>query len=417
MLKRLLATVAAVGLLTTEACALPLGGNPSSAAPPADQMAACLATMATNTWKDASTCVATNSTVRAVAWNCTAQPCSSNGQPGTPSDAPTTASLIGGADVSGVMTDWGGGTYDSDDKMLIVWGGGHLGYYGNELYGFSLPTLQWQRLSVPSSLNGFTKGGNAFTMPDGNPIAPHTYNGLDYVSGTGLFQLATAGNDLGNSSNQSWKQTVSGLSPTAYNHWAAISGIPNVFLGQISGLDPSSSKLYVWGGFASVPIASLSSPYTGAWVSTGGNAINNGTTYTGAIQPGVQFVAAGANASTTSNFLAANISTGNEITRAFIGDASIPNCGNPGFVWDATVSQFIGWCGGKNIATLNPSTYVFTLVTVGGTVTPSCTDAHCTSATGVLSEGVFGRFQCLRPVYSACIAVNTVDDHVFIYKF
>lgn len=420
MLKAIIWAFVGLLVLTALAVAFPFGGAPPGGTPPpppGDQMASCLATMSSNTWKAASSCVGINTTLRSVAWNCTAQPCGSNGQPGTPSDAPTTASLVGSSDVSGVMTDWGGGNYDSDDKLLIVWGGGHLGYYGNELYGFGLADLQWHRLSVPSSLNGFVKGGNVSVMPDGNPIAPHTYNGPAYVPGTGLFQIGTAANDNGNSTGQSWKQVVSALSPTAYNHWVAIASIGNYLPGQITAFDPSSSKLYVWGGFSSVPLAALASPYTGAWVTTGGNGDTNGTV-AGAVQPGVEFVAAGANASTTTGFLAANLSTGSEITRTATGDTSVTSCSVPGFVWDPTGSQFIGWCGGKNLVMLNPSTNVFTLLVGGGAVTPQCSDAtHCTSASGTLQNGTYGRFQCLRPVYPACIAVNTVDDSVYIYKF
>lgn len=407
------------------AVAFPYGGGTvvtTPPPPPPDQMAACLATMPSNSWKDASTCpgIGVHTTLRSVAWNCTAQPCSANGQPGTPSDAPTTASLVGGSDVSGVMEDFAGAVWDPDDKLLISWGGGHLGYYGNELYGFNFATLQWQRLSVPSSVTGFTKGANAFVMPDGNPIAPHTYNGLQYVSGIGLFQLGTAGNDSGNTSGQSWKQTVSGLSPTAYNHWIPITDVPNLFLGQTSGVDSTNNRLYVWGGFESIPIQFVGSPYTGAWSSTGGSAINNGTAHTSAVQPGVQFIAVGSNASTTGNFLVAALPSGNETRRTFTGDASVPNCtSNPGFVWDQTGGQFVGWCGGKGISVLNPSTYNFVALAPTG-ATPTCTSANspgCTGVNGVLAEGTFGRFQCLRPVYSGCAVVNDVDDHVFIYRF
>ena len=50
----------------------------------------------------------------------------------------------------GIMSLWSGGTYDTKRDRLIVWGGGHMGYGGNEVYVFDINTLQWTRLNDPS---------------------------------------------------------------------------------------------------------------------------------------------------------------------------------------------------------------------------------------------------------------------------
>src|SRR5262245_35058305 len=52
--------------------------------------------------------------------------------------------------VDAVMNDWSGGAFDTFRDRLIVWGGGHGGYAGNEIYVFSLSTLAWERVSEPS---------------------------------------------------------------------------------------------------------------------------------------------------------------------------------------------------------------------------------------------------------------------------
>src|SRR5438876_2240675 len=43
------------------------------------------------------------------------------------------------------MNDWSGGAYDSKRDRLIIWGGGHGGYAGNEIYVFDIGTLAWKR--------------------------------------------------------------------------------------------------------------------------------------------------------------------------------------------------------------------------------------------------------------------------------
>src|SRR5215472_17845774 len=54
-----------------------------------------------------------------------------------------------------IMSAWSGGTFDAATDSLLVWGGGHHDYFGNEVYSFSLQTMQWTMLDTPSSLAGY----------------------------------------------------------------------------------------------------------------------------------------------------------------------------------------------------------------------------------------------------------------------
>ena len=53
--------------------------------------------------------------------------------------------------------------------QLLVWGGGHSDYAGNEVYVFDLGTQRWQRLTEPSVADR----ARTPAYPDGNP-APVT---------------------------------------------------------------------------------------------------------------------------------------------------------------------------------------------------------------------------------------------------
>src|SRR5581483_3931868 len=55
-----------------------------------------------------------------------------------------------GVGVDGVMSLWSGGAFDTKRNRLIVWGGGHFGYAGNEIYAFDVNTLSWTRVTDPS---------------------------------------------------------------------------------------------------------------------------------------------------------------------------------------------------------------------------------------------------------------------------
>jgi hypothetical protein len=57
----------------------------------------------------------------------------------------------GSLGITGIHNAWCGAAYARVGKygMQVHWGGGHLGYYGNEPHGFNLDTLKWERLLDP----------------------------------------------------------------------------------------------------------------------------------------------------------------------------------------------------------------------------------------------------------------------------
>jgi hypothetical protein len=80
-----------------------------------------------------------------------------------------------------VMSSWGGGAFDTKRNMLLITGGGHNDYGGNEVYHFRLDTLRWERATDPSPMRPL--GNGAFEVADGSqaPISFHSYDGLVYV--------------------------------------------------------------------------------------------------------------------------------------------------------------------------------------------------------------------------------------------
>jgi hypothetical protein len=80
--------------------------------------------------------------------------------------------------VRSVMNSWSGGAYDTVRDRLIVFGGGHNNYGGNEVYAFDVKSLKWLRLTDPSKVE-VTESRCYYS--DGNPQASHTYNTVFYV--------------------------------------------------------------------------------------------------------------------------------------------------------------------------------------------------------------------------------------------
>jgi hypothetical protein len=88
-----------------------------------------------------------------------------------------------------VIRPWSGGAYDTKRDRLIVFGGGHGDYNGNEVYAFDMRDFRWRRLTEPSA---FPKGdeenrSESGAHPDGAPVSRHTYEYLEYVPSVDRF--------------------------------------------------------------------------------------------------------------------------------------------------------------------------------------------------------------------------------------
>ncbi len=91
---------------------------------------------------------------------------------------------------------WNGGAFASGygkSGALIVAGGGHADYYGNEVYAFDLASRRWQRLTNPYASPSFPVEDGIW--PDGTPSVSHTYDQVDYHPGTNSFVMMKTQHD------------------------------------------------------------------------------------------------------------------------------------------------------------------------------------------------------------------------------
>ena len=124
-------------------------------------------------------------------------------------DAPLTSVAPAGAEAaairctdgpSGVVAAWSGAAYDERRHRLMVWGGGHRNYCGNEVYGFDVDALRWERLTEPSP-PPFDRD----PLDDGHPAARHTYDALQYLPGPDrMFAFGGSRSTDGNGTKVTW---------------------------------------------------------------------------------------------------------------------------------------------------------------------------------------------------------------------
>ncbi|MCU0962628.1 MAG: hypothetical protein MUF48_21235 [Pirellulaceae bacterium] len=89
-----------------------------------------------------------------------------------------------------VLDAWNGGAFAAGygrSGGLIICGGGHTDYYGNEVYAFDLDSRRWNRLTNPYPTPVFPVADGIW--PDGTPSVSHTFEQVDYHPGTNSFVM------------------------------------------------------------------------------------------------------------------------------------------------------------------------------------------------------------------------------------
>ena len=132
-----------------------------------------------------------------------------------------------------VIHCWNGAAWDAQNHRFYLFGGGHDGYAGNEVYRLDLENLSLTRLNEPSALTGNRIGLNEEAIS--GPATPHTYDGTIYSPVTNsIIMLANTGDGT------AWEFDLTTNSWT--NSFAAPSGIF-----PLADYDPATDMIYVTG--------------------------------------------------------------------------------------------------------------------------------------------------------------------------
>lgn len=91
---------------------------------------------------------------------------------------------------SGVVTAWSSFAWDSVNGNLLLWGGGHATYFGNEMYVWNGASGQWTAGSLPSRIEWDADAADPRTYlvaGDGAPQSAHTYDNNVFLPQNNLF--------------------------------------------------------------------------------------------------------------------------------------------------------------------------------------------------------------------------------------
>jgi len=345
-----------------------------------------------------------------------------------------------------VIRAWGGAVADTNANRLLIWGGGHNNYYGNEIYALNLSAnpITLMRVKDPTTPTNFANSGNCIDgLPPGSPdFAPNSresYAGMAflpnvnrmYITGGSLACLLGQGSRdtwtiaLGNLSNSTlWQHedpSITGPTPgsigSPYGHIAdydANSGL--VFLNDTAALYTYSyqtntySQLTSPQGFVtSIYLSGAIDPMRKLFVMVG----NCGA---GSCGPGDGVFAADISdptMTTQQDWTAATMA--DPVCAEFLAGGVNPiNSANPGIAYDSVAHNFVGWPNrGNSVYVMTPDTVNKRLTCQKRTFANGPPNSSHASNQPNTSNGTFGRFRYF-PALDVFVVVNdwNIPPHI-----
>jgi hypothetical protein len=312
---------------------------------------------------------------------------------------PSADELGGNSGPAAIMSAWSGAALDTTQDQLIVWGGGHEDYYGNEVYAFDLRELRWKELCLPSSIARWS--GMTSILPDGSPSARHTYGSLAFIPKKNELLAAGSAASMrsGNGSPLSWLFTPAAQKPDAPCAWRKAGDSPVAGVGTVAAYDPISEHVFV----ISNGVGLLEyDPIGDSWSKRGTTPLSD-YHQTGALDPEVRILV-----TIGVGFInVVSLENGSVAHPAVSGATSVQSGNAPGLTWYPPAAKFVAWSGGAALFLLDPHSWTW--------VAHPPMAANRTTPTPPNTNGTFGRFQ-YDPVDNAFIVVNGIDQDVYVYK-
>jgi hypothetical protein len=309
------------------------------------------------------------------------------------------AAVCGASNCGGIFA-WSSGVFDTKRNRMIIWGGGHNDYYGNEIYSLDLNALTMSRLTDPDLPTGCLEQLAGGLTP--KPNSRHTYDGLVYMPNVDrMFAhggcLASSGCGP-NKSNGTWTYSFANALWEKRVPTANVPPLSNEI--NTCDYDPNTGKVYfdnnnqlyaydyATNTFATFAASAKSLP--GYW-------------YTGVIDPKRRkFVMMGGGSAYIIDIGAGSTYVTQTLTTTG-GDAMI-SAGYPGLAYDPVRDRIVAWSGGNTVYSLNMDTYAWTSVTYTG------------GPGAAVSSGTYKRWS-YSPALDCFVLVNGSDQNAFTFRF
>lgn len=290
-----------------------------------------------------------------------------------------------------IIQAWNGGTCDTARSRLLVWGGGHNDYWGNEMYALDLPSLTMKRIVEPSSVT--LQSSNVSSLPDGTPTSRHTYGGLTYIAHQDrFFAVNGALTPDGGGEPATWTYDF------ALSKWTLrVANSPmSTRYGTMAAYDSVSKLVYVKDQFDFYSYAPDTNTYTKLNTST-----QNADYH---MQAAIdtkrrKFVMIG-----FGSIKVIDLNTKVMTTLSTTNTPSAVSAASPGLGYDPIADRIVMWSGGGSVYALNMDTNAWSQIAISGGPTASPPE-----------QGTFGRWAYI-PAYRVFALVNDIDQNAWVFR-
>jgi len=349
-----------------------------------------------------------------------------------------------------VIRAWSGAIADTTANRLIIWGGGHNNYYGNEIYALNLTAnpITLVRLKDPTVPTNFENSSNCIDgIPPGSPnFAPNSresYAGMAFLPTA--YRMYIEGGSvaclLGDQSQNTWTISLSGLSSST--SWVrenpTISGPTpgsdgGFTYGNIADYDPNSGLIFLsdsaaiytynyskntytmispsQGFVTSIYLSGGIDPTRKLFVLVGGSCGN------GSCGPGDGVFVADISdpTSTTQQNWTTNTLADPVCAEFLAGGVNPINTSNPGIAFDSVAKDFVAWPNqGNSVYILTPDVANQRLTCTKQTFANGPPNSAHHSDEPNTSYGTFGRLRYF-PALDAFVLINDWNIPAYILR-
>lgn len=336
-----------------------------------------------------------------------------NDDPAINPNHPSAAPWRNGYDITSVANQWNGGALDDVSGVFWAGGGGHAGYYGNELYSVSLEAdvPAWMRRGYPSGsiqkpnsdFVTFTQSGSK--LPDGRPCAVHNYNLFTAVSNGDVVIGAGGFNALGEATGWGYRFD------SATNDW--VSGTPlNGWVPSYSSVcwDPVRNKLWQF-DHQFLTSVDLATGNITVHFDTETDAVGEDSKMVYDSTRDIFVIFLGIQASSvygSAYVLYFDPDNPTDFIKAIQDNTTLR--GKHGVAYDPDGDRILCWNGGANLTVITPpatgwntNTWVSSALTLSG------------APSSAASNGTYGRFQ-YSTKYKCAFLLNTLGEKLWAVK-
>jgi parallel beta-helix repeat protein len=305
-----------------------------------------------------------------------------------------------------VTQAWASGAFDTLRNRLLIMGGGHSDYEGNEIYALNVTQLTMTRITNPGTPTA-SDASFAGTDPDTNsthcptalvggtqPNSNHTYDSMVYMANVDKMWYKQQSNAIcGNGSSKGWQFN---MATNAWENHANLLIPGGTGPGLMASYDPTSGKVFYHNNFDLLSYT----PGTDAYVKLTSNGTGFGRPdwMTSVIDPTRnRFYLMGGGQGALYYDLTAPYARHN-INQT--GGTTIINSNGPGLAYDSAIDRIVGWTGGDDVFLYDANSNSWTKQTF-----PNGPGA-------AIVQGTFKRW-AYSPASDVFVVVNTIDANAY----